>query len=113
MSFGSCLVGLPKINWAAVNRENERYDRESYWCVTHYETHLVWRGRSCWDSTEKWDKTHPILGFDNAERRLRAVRSGDPGLWKLREVSPYELEHSCTSDKDGHYKFNKLEYPCE
>ncbi len=113
MSFGSCLVGLPKINWAAVNRENERYDRESYWCVTHYETHEVWSGRWCWDSTKRWDKTHPIRGFDNAERRLRAVRSGDPGMWKLREVSQYELEHYCTSDDDGHYKFNKLEHPCE
>lgn len=111
MSFSSCLVGLPKINWGAVNRENQHYQNTSYWCVTHMETHRVWRGRSCWDSTDRWDKTHPIQGFDRAETRLKCIWEGDKGLWKLREVTPYELEHSCIKGEDGKYRFKELKFP--
>lgn len=111
MGFESCLADLPKINWHAVNKENDRYYRQSYWCVTHYETNRVWRRRSCWDSTCHWDKTHPIRGFDNADRVRRNISSGDRGLWKLREVSQYELENMCTNDGNGHYKFKDLKYP--
>ena len=111
MPFYSCLSGLPKINWAQVNRENAEYDRNSYWCVVHMETHRVWKGHYCWDRTDQWDKTHPIKGFDNAEYKLKCIREGDKGLWKLREVSQYELENKCTKGKDGKYRFKDLKFP--
>ena len=115
MSFNDCLSGLPKINWARVNRENAQYYRESYWCVVHYETNRVWRHGYPHDITKNWDKTHPIRGFDHAEGRMRYLRTGDRGLWKIREVSPYELEHDRISSKDNLgndvYTFKDLPYP--
>lgn len=116
MSFNDCLSDLPKINWAEVNRENRRYYAESYWCVVHYETNRVWRRGYPSDVTMYWDKTHPIRGMDNAERRMNGLRTGDRGLWRIREVSPYELEHlchMCGKDDFGNdaYEFNDLKYP--
>lgn len=107
----NCLSGLPKINWAAVNRENAQYNAESYWCVVHYETNRVWKRSYPSDITKYWDKTHPIRGFYNAERRMRWLATGDRGLWRIREVSPYELEHFCHRNGNDEYEFNNLEYP--
>ena len=115
MSFNDCLSGLPKINWARVNRENAQYAAESYWCVVHYETNREWRHGYPHDITKYWDKTHPIRGMYNAERRMNWLRTGDKGLWKIREVSPYELEHDCRAGKDDYgndsYAFNDLKFP--
>jgi len=115
MSFNDCLSGLPKINWARVNRENAEYNAESYWCVVHYETNREWRHGYPHDITKYWDKTHPICGMYNAERRMNGLTTGDKGLWRIREVSPYELEHDCRLGKDkcGNdvYTFNDLPYP--
>lgn len=88
----SCLDGLPRINWGAVNRENARAKAETYWCVVHYETRKVWRRTVCWDQTKWWDMCSPIKGWDNAVRRLNCMASGDRGLWKLRQVYENELE---------------------
>jgi len=114
MSF-SCLSGLPKINWAQVNRENAQYNAESYWCVVHYETNRVWRHGYPSDITKYWDKTHPIRGMYNAERIMIGLRTGDRGLWKLREVSQYTLEHDCDVSKDDYgnnaYTFKELKFP--
>lgn len=115
MSFNDCLSGLPRINWARVNRENAQYYAESYWCVVHYETNRVWKHGYPSDITKYWDKTHPIRGFDHAERTMNGMRTGDRGLWRIREVSPYELEHDCNRGKDDYgndsYTFNDLPYP--
>ena len=88
----SCLDGLPRINWRAVNRENEIAKAETYWCVVHYETRRVWRKRYCWDKTDYWDMSKPIKGWNNAVAKLNEMATGDRGLWKLRQVYDSELK---------------------